>query len=344
MENNSSINLNNNIFYNDNYIQNYEEQACCNNSVIANFFQENRNNLINFLSDFCFKNMSIDDEAQIINNRENKLETPLCSDNKKNRDNIINNNIIDNYIDNNSINNNIEHHDLNNSLNSEVINPSNEEAAEPIMSTKKYDNMVNQSRNRQKNNLHRNRTNLFNVIKDVFKDFFTDKKEDNQNNEDKKSDNEDILDLNHRPILKRIIEKDILSSFQLNQNNQRNRERNNNLRHTNSYIYRRPQLFADDILTFNISEENNDETIKKLVSYIPVFTVKEKNITKEGNNKCTICLSDFEVGQKKSTLPCMHSFHCNCIERWIKNKKYCPICKFQISFESLKKSVEMNYK
>ena len=193
MENNSSINLNNNIFYNDNYIQNYEEQACCNNSVIANFFQENRNNLINFLSDFCFKNMSIDDEAQIINNRENKLETPLCSDNKKNRDNIINNNIIDNYIDNNSINNNIEHHDLNNSLNSEVINPSNEEAAEPIMSTKKYDNMVNQSRNRPKNNLHRNRTNLFNVIKDVFKDFFTDKKEDNQNNADKKSDNEDLL-------------------------------------------------------------------------------------------------------------------------------------------------------
>ena len=89
---------------------------------------------------------------------------------------------------------------------------------------------------------------MFNVIKDVFKDFFTDKKEDNQNNADKKSDNEDLLDLNHRPILKRIIEKDIISSFQLNQNNQRNRERNNNLRHTNSYVYRRPQLFADDIL------------------------------------------------------------------------------------------------
>jgi E3 ubiquitin-protein ligase SDIR1 len=344
MENNSSINLNNNIFYNDNNVENYEELACCNNSVITTFIQENGNNILNFLIDLCSRNMSIDEEAQIINNSENKVKTPLCSDNIKNRDIFNNDNIINNFADNNSINNQNEHNSLNNSHNSEIINPSNEEAAEPIMSTKKYDNMVDQSKKRNKNNLHRNRTNFFNVLKDVFKDFFNDnKKEDNPDKEDNKSDSQINLDLDRRPILKRIIERDFLSSFKLNLNHQNNKNKIN-LNHSNTYVFKRPQLYAEDILTFNISEENHDETVTKLVSYIPVFTVKEKNITKEGNNKCAICLSDFEVGQKKSTLPCLHSFHYVCFERWIKNKKYCPICKFQISFESLKKSVEINYK
>ena len=38
--------------------------------------------------------------------------------------------------------------------------------------------MVNQSKNRYKNSLHRNKTNFFNVIKDVFKDFFNDKEKE----------------------------------------------------------------------------------------------------------------------------------------------------------------------
>ena len=159
---------------------------------------------------------------------------------------------------------------------------------------------------------------------------------DNDNNA-----NSDIkLNLKRRPILKRIIDNEIISPLKQYQNQipQRNLNNNNNvLRHANSHIFRRPQLFADNIISFNISEENDDENVTKLVSIIPVFTVKEKNIN--NNNKCAICLSDFEVGEKKSTLPCMHSFHYNCIEKWIKEKKSCPICKFEISFDYLKSSI-----
>ena len=347
MENNREA-LDNNMFYNDNYINNYEELACCNTAVISNFFQENGANFLNYINNFCFNNKEINEDAQIINDPKQQIKTPLCSHNKQKSEtsNGNNNNNIDNYINNNEINNNPNnnnnhHNSLNNSHVSEVHNPSNDSAAEPIMTTKRYDNMVNQSRNRKKNNKHRNRTNLFNVIKDVFKDFFTESNEEEELNDDDNNANSDIkLNLKRRPILKRIIDNEIISPLKQYQNQipQRNLNNNNNvLRHANSHIFRRPQLFADNIISFNISEENDDENVTKLVSIIPVFTVKEKNIN--NNNKCAICLSDFEVGEKKSTLPCMHSFHYNCIEKWIKEKKSCPICKFEISFDYLKSSI-----
>ncbi len=346
MENNKES-LDNNMFYNDNYINNYEELACCNTAVISNFFQENGANFLNYINNFCFNNIEINEEAQIINDPKQQIKTPLCSHNKQKSEtsNGNNNNNIDNYINNNEINNNPNnnnnhHNSLNNSHVSEVHNPSNDSAAEPIMTTKKYDNMVNQSRIRKKNNKHRNRTNLFNVIKDVFKDFFTESNEEELNDNDNNANSDIKLNLKRRPILKRIIDNEIISPLKQYQNQipQRNLNNNNNvLRHANSHIFRRPQLFADNIISFNISEENDDENVTKLVSIIPVFTVKEKNIN--NNNKCAICLSDFEVGEKKSTLPCMHSFHYNCIEKWIKEKKSCPICKFEISFDYLKSSI-----
>jgi len=345
MENNSSEVLDNDLLYNDNYINNYEELACCNNMIISNFLQNNKNNIINSISS-CFKNVSLDEEDQLINNSEQKLITPLCSNNK----NCNNNNIFVNNIDNNNnnINNNINsnnneniEHIPNNSLLSEVNNPNNESAAEPIMSIKKYNTLINNSKKRKRNKLHRKRQNFFNIIKDVFKDFFTENDDEEEQNNDNNLDSQIKLNLKHRPILQKIIEREIISPFQLNQNNPRN---NTILRHANTHINRRPELFSDDIVSYNNYQENDDESFKILVSYIPVFTFEEKNKTNEDNNKCTICLSDFEIGDKNSILPCLHNFHSYCIEKWIKSKKFCPICKFQISLESLKNNFEQNNK
>lgn len=366
MENNSEI-LNNNILYNDNYIQNYEELACCSNSIITTFIQENGANLLHFINDLCFRNVEIDDEAQIINDPKQKLKTPLCSSNKKvnkgmetydpNFDNLINNSINNNIINNidNKNNNNVKKN-LNNSLMHERNNMSNEEAPEPIVSSKKVDKYINDdeennnivvpNKNSKKVNLYRNKSNIFNVIKEAFKDFFSEKKEEDENDEIG-SGSEMNINLKKRPVLKKIIENDIITPLQAYENIipiKNKDDVNNILKHANSQLFRRPQLFSDDILSFNISEDNNNEALTKLVSYIPVFTVKKKIKSNEDNIRCTICLSEFEIGEKKSTLPCMHSFHCNCIERWIKKKNYCPICKFKISFENLRESLEKNYK
>ncbi|GFR70700.1 E3 ubiquitin-protein ligase Arkadia [Elysia marginata] len=46
--------------------------------------------------------------------------------------------------------------------------------------------------------------------------------------------------------------------------------------------------------------------------------------------KCTICLSEFESGEDVRRLPCMHLFHSDCVDKWLKTNKKCPICRVDI--------------
>ena len=346
MEESCSKKCNDNILYNDNYIKNYEDLACCNNLILSTIMHDNGNNFMNYINDFCFRKEDINDNEEIIKYpSQQNITTPLCSNNNINNNNNIN------------INNDVQ--DIKSILSENQSNNSAAEPADPIMSIKKFNSLVNHNKNKKRNLNHKNRRNLFSVLSDLFKDFFN----ENEKVKNEKDKNDNLLNLKHRPILKRIIEKDILSPLQLNNKNEKNRNDNlseslnrantyqnqnnnhnislnNNIRSPNTIIYERRELFADDILSYDISEENDDENIQELVSYIPIFKVKEKEKSIENRSKCSICLCEFEIGEEKSTLPCLHYFHFNCIEKWIKRKKYCPICKYQLSFESLRKNID----
>lgn len=45
---------------------------------------------------------------------------------------------------------------------------------------------------------------------------------------------------------------------------------------------------------------------------------------------CCVCLEDVCAGQPVRTLPCLHTFHAQCAEEWLKKKKTCPLCQFDI--------------
>lgn len=46
---------------------------------------------------------------------------------------------------------------------------------------------------------------------------------------------------------------------------------------------------------------------------------------------CMVCLAEKDVGDNLRTLPCMHDFHCECIDTWLKTNRTCPICKHDIT-------------
>lgn len=56
------------------------------------------------------------------------------------------------------------------------------------------------------------------------------------------------------------------------------------------------------------------------------FHVEESDV--EEKPTCTICLCEYEEGDAVKMLRCGHSFHSDCIDPWLINKKaLCPICR-----------------
>jgi hypothetical protein len=49
-----------------------------------------------------------------------------------------------------------------------------------------------------------------------------------------------------------------------------------------------------------------------------------------GENCCNICLAPYEIGDDVRTVMCLHKFHKECIDPWLKVNAVCPICKYSI--------------
>ncbi len=105
----------------------------------------------------------------------------------------------------------------------------------------------------------------------------------------------------------------------------------------------------------NIGDNNNDEYVQfgiqfdiinpngyeeeetnyfKTCSEINEKVSKSQKI-KEGDSimgeQCFICMDDYKVGEFKRVLPtCTHCFHKKCIDKWLKKKSSCPICRDEL--------------
>lgn len=65
---------------------------------------------------------------------------------------------------------------------------------------------------------------------------------------------------------------------------------------------------------------------------LPERTIDNLNQIKNSEYKqCGICLENYQLNEKVTTLPCFHFFHKSCLLNWFKNKKECPLCKYKIN-------------
>ena len=71
-----------------------------------------------------------------------------------------------------------------------------------------------------------------------------------------------------------------------------------------------------------VDEGCNEYEIERLPEHLQLETT---------NRKCSICLGPFEVGDRVRTIPCLHSYHKDCIDEWLRKKAQCPICKSSVT-------------
>lgn len=74
------------------------------------------------------------------------------------------------------------------------------------------------------------------------------------------------------------------------------------------------------------------------IDSIPIFlheSIMVGNTGKDKKEECTICLEMFEDGEKVKVLPvCLHTYHSDCVDNWLKHKSSCPLCRSSLDFTS----------
>jgi hypothetical protein len=76
-------------------------------------------------------------------------------------------------------------------------------------------------------------------------------------------------------------------------------------------------LYQQELLEL---EEQNGKVSRgldqEIIDNLPI--VKFTNRLKQQQERCTICISDFEVGEELKQLPCRHIYHLECVDSWLK--------------------------
>jgi hypothetical protein len=116
-------------------------------------------------------------------------------------------------------------------------------------------------------------------------------------------------------------------------------------RHGNIVI--QPELSYEELLERfrNDLDENRRGASEEIIRSYPVVLVGEEDDKVDAKRKkeqeaeteekkdygtCGICLEDYQKGERTKALCCPHSFHAECIDRWLKQVASCPVCKKEV--------------
>ena len=86
---------------------------------------------------------------------------------------------------------------------------------------------------------------------------------------------------------------------------------------------------------FSLIGNRENPTDQEILNELPETQIEDVNKLDTEKKNCVICLEDFKNGDKACVLPCVHLFHTNCIQQWLKTKNFCPICKFKLTGENI---------
>ena len=91
----------------------------------------------------------------------------------------------------------------------------------------------------------------------------------------------------------------------------------------------------NELIERMLHHTRENPTDAAIVSELPENKIDDVNKLDNDKKNCVICMEDFKNGDTTTNLPCMHMFHTNCIQGWLKTQNTCPICKFKLTPENI---------
>ncbi len=89
-----------------------------------------------------------------------------------------------------------------------------------------------------------------------------------------------------------------------------------------------------------IASELNFNNCKEIEHFIGKSSKIKKNDPLIKNENCFVCFEAYSEGEYKRELPhCKHFFHKKCIDKWLKKKAQCPICRDNVLEEHIQHAI-----
>lgn len=79
----------------------------------------------------------------------------------------------------------------------------------------------------------------------------------------------------------------------------------------------------------NTTDDILDDLGLEKVSYKELVQ-KYQKIKETTEDECSICKANYKKGEYKRKLNCNHEFHKKCIDKWLKNRLDCPLCRTEL--------------
>ncbi|KAF5744110.1 E3 ubiquitin-protein ligase ATL41-like [Tripterygium wilfordii] len=90
---------------------------------------------------------------------------------------------------------------------------------------------------------------------------------------------------------------------------------------------RRRAAFHGLGLTLNQAHDPPKGLDPTVIALLPIFVVKQTD-GQDHTVDCAVCLSSLEEQEMARRLPnCRHTFHAECIDKWLASHSTCPICR-----------------
>ncbi|CAK7334493.1 unnamed protein product [Dovyalis caffra] len=94
-------------------------------------------------------------------------------------------------------------------------------------------------------------------------------------------------------------------------------------------------ILVRSVIGITLKSEKPIISTTQYLNYIeeknPTISYSEKLMRQQDSMECAVCLSEFSEGERVRKLKCKHTYHKDCLDRWLQQcLATCPLCRAKV--------------